>query len=93
MAVYCCGATAVTFGSIRLAAVRLVCSVLSQAHTNVPSGEMQVNQTRCSELELRCLSPPPPPSSLLDFLEPAVLHPAAPFAHPGRAAATVITAV
>lgn len=61
MAVYCRCATAVTFSSIRLAAVRLLCSVLSQAHTSVPSGEMQVNQTRCSELELRRLSPPSSP--------------------------------
>lgn len=35
------------------------CSVFCQAHRPDPKGEMQVNQTCCSELEFHNLSPPP----------------------------------
>lgn len=36
-----------------------LCSVFCQEHRVHPKGEMQVNQTCCSELELHNLSPPP----------------------------------
>lgn len=66
----------------------LLCSIFYQTHTTVPRGEMQVNQTCCSELELYGLSPsaPSPISS-------ACRPPFCAFPHPSCTVVMAITAV